>query len=221
MPFSLGGWAYLFSSCRSVLRCYCSKLAWVKLTNLFLQWWAPSHYYFLTTGRVAFLSPSETLLFHLWRPLYTLELPAWHCSPYPPLLSREAVQVHCVWLHGSPEATSAAAHGAARLLQGKGVGGGRGNSDWTHGTLGIPFAFQPFSCHVSSLFCAPLFRSIVVLYGETSSRNSVQEDANRRQSMHLLLKTGANWEESTGSGHVSMPSDLGVLQVHWLVKQVW
>lgn len=101
--------------------------------------------------------------------------------------------------------------------------GGRGNSDWTHATFAIAFAFQPFSCHVWSLFCAPppLFRSIVVPYGlETSSRNGVQEDANRRQSMHLPLKTGVNWEEITGSGRVSMPSDFGVLQVHCLVKQV-
>lgn len=145
-------------SCRSVLQCYCSELPWLKLTNLFLQWWAPSRCYFLTTGCVAFLSPSENLLFHLARPLYMPELPAWHCSPYPPLLSREAVQVHCVWLHGSPEATSAAAHGAARLLQGKGCGSDRGDSDWTHATFGIAFAFQPFSCHVWSLFCAPPFQ---------------------------------------------------------------
>ena len=40
------------------------------------------------------------------------------------LLFREAVQVHGVRLHSSPEATAAAAHGATRLLQGKGLGAG-------------------------------------------------------------------------------------------------
>lgn len=67
--------------------------------------------------------------------------------------------------------------------------------------LALPLRSSPLAVMCGVYSVLPLYRRIVVPYGlETRSRNSVQEDANRRQSMRLPLKTGVNWEESTGSG---------------------
>lgn len=66
--------------------------------------------------------------------------------------------------------------------------------------LALPLRSSPLAVMYGVYSVLPLFRSIVVLYGKTRSRNIVQEDANRRQSIHLPFKTGVNWEESTGSG---------------------
>lgn len=72
-----------------------------------------------------------------------------------PLLSREAVQVHGVRLHGGAEAPAAPAHGAARLLQGKGCAGARAASARLSEGGGQRLA------HCSR--CAPHFQAAAVL----------------------------------------------------------